>query len=470
MTQIKVFIGYSRTDNDYLQALKKHLTPLEKAKSINVWYDGDLSPGDEWDAKIKDNLATADLILLLISSDALASDYFHDTEMEKALQRHEQKEAIVIPIIVRPCLWDDTRIHKLQALPQDGKAIILWQHRDEAYDNIVRGIRVAIENLLKTREIKTQLATLKASILQLLEQNDLEQAQQILQKAHALKLLDPELDKLQTNWQRLEDKRLEQERLEQEHLEKEQQRQAHIAKLPQPIQQLLNDLVAVESGTFMMGSPNTEADRRDNEYQHRVTLSSFYMGKYQVTQAQWQAIMGSNPSYFKGDNLPVENVSWDDIQVFLEKLNTLYSLSPPLGGQGGGFFRLPTEAEWEYAARGGNKSQGYTYAGSNNLNEVAWYDDNSNNKTHPVGQKKPNELGIYDMTGNVWEWCRDWYADDYYSKSPSSNPENTTTATYRVLRGGSWINYAVYCRVAYRSNYTPSIRINDFGFRLVCIP
>ena len=239
--------------------------------------------------------------------------------------------------------------------------------------------------------------------------------------------------------------------------------------LPQPIQQLINNLVLVEGGTFMMGSPNTEADRSDDEYQHRVTLSSFYMGKYQVTQAQWQAVMGNNPSHFKGDNLPVESVSWDNIQVFLEKLNTLYS--PPLGGQGGGFFRLPTEAEWEYAARGGNKSQGYTYAGSNNLNEVAWYCDNSNSKTHPVGQKKPNELGIYDMSGNVWEWCQDWYNGDYYKNSPANNPTGPTSGTYRVLRGGSWNNYlAVYCRVAHRYYGTPSYRGFYYGFRLVCFP
>ena len=222
MPPIKVFIGYSRTDNEYLQALKKHLAPLEKAARIQVWYDGDLSPGDEWDAKIKHNLATADLILLLISSDALSSDYFHDKEMKKALKRDEQKEAVVIPIIVRPCLWDDTPIHQLQALPQDGKAIILWEHHDVAYDNIVRGIKAAIENLLETR--KPQLAILKASILHLLEQNKLEQAQQTLQKAHALNLPDPELDKLQTDHDKNEQERLKAEREEAEQLRQKKQK------------------------------------------------------------------------------------------------------------------------------------------------------------------------------------------------------------------------------------------------------
>ena len=224
-----------------------------------------------------------------------------------------------------------------------------------------------------------------------------------------------------------------------------------------------------------MGSPNTEADRSGDEYQHQVTLSSFYIGKYPVTQAQWQAIMGSNPSKFKGDNLPVESVSWDDIQVFLTKLNTLYS--PPSGGQGGGFFRLPTEAEWEYAARGGHKSSfnkggqgGFKYAGSNNIDEVAWYGNNSNNKTHPVGQKKPNELGIYDMSGNVWEWCQDWYDKDYYKNSPANNSTGPTSGTSRVLRGGGWSSIAVRCRVGYRIHFTPSNRNLNYGFRLVCIP
>ncbi len=215
----------------------------------------------------------------------------------------------------------------------------------------------------------------------------------------------------------------------------------------------------IKGGTFTMGSPDTEAGS-DEKPTHRVTLDDFYMGKYEVTQAQWQSVMGNNPSNFKGSNLPVENVSWDDIQVFLKKLKQ----------KTGKEYRLPTEAQWEYAARGGNKSKGYTYAGSNNLNEVAWYDDNSGSKTHAVGQKKPNELGIYDMSGNVWEWCRDWYADDYYSKSPSSNPENTTTATYRVLRGGSWNFNARSCRSAYRSRNTPSNRYNNNGFRLVFLP
>ena len=181
------------------------------------------------------------------------------------------------------------------------------------------------------------------------------------------------------------------------------------------------------------------------------------MGKYEVTQAQWKAVMGSNPSRFKGDNLPVENVSWDDVQAFIRKLNQLT----------GKRYRLPTEAEWEYAARGGNKSRGYKYAGGNNIDEVAWYDGNSGERTHPVGKKRPNELGLYDMSGNVWEWCSDWYDEDYYGNSPQNNPQGPASGSSRVFRGGSWLNYAILCRSASRYYSTPDSRYGLIGFRLV---
>ena len=162
------------------------------------------------------------------------------------------------------------------------------------------------------------------------------------------------------------------------------------------------NMVFVQGGSFQMGSNNGQSDEKPV---HSVTVSDFYIVKYEVTQKEWRDIMGSNPSKWKGDNLPVEKVSWDDVQTFIKKLNAKTGLN----------YRLPTEAEWEYAARGGNKSNGYKYSGSNDIGSVAWYASNSGSKTHSVGQKKPNELGIYDMTGNVWEWCNDWYGD--YSSS-----------------------------------------------------
>ena len=222
-------------------------------------------------------------------------------------------------------------------------------------------------------------------------------------------------------------------------------------------------MVFVEGGTFTMGG--TEEQGEDAEYRekntHSVTLSDYYIGKYEVTQTQWESIMGSNPSgnwNTNSNNNPVDNVSWDDIQEFITKLNA----------QTGKRFRLPTEAEWEYAARGGNQSKGYKYSGSNNVGDVAWYADNSGNKTHPVGQKSPNELGIYDMSGNVWEWCQDWYGD--YSSESQTNPTGPSSGFLRVLRGGSWFNGARNCRVSNRYDIGPDIRNNTYGFRLACSP
>lgn len=219
------------------------------------------------------------------------------------------------------------------------------------------------------------------------------------------------------------------------------------------------EMVWVSGGTFTMGATSEQgSDAFDSEKPaHSVTLSGYYIGKYEVTQAQWKAVMGNNPSYFKGDNLPVEQVSWNDVQEFIRKLNQ----------QTGKSYRLPTEAEWEYAARGGSNSRGYKYSGSNNIGSVAWYDGNSGNTTHAVGTKSPNELGIYDMSGNVYEWCQDWYGSSYYSNSPQRNPQGPASGSDRVCRGGSWIYSARGFRVSFRDYYSPVIRSYDLGFRLV---
>ena len=219
-------------------------------------------------------------------------------------------------------------------------------------------------------------------------------------------------------------------------------------------------MVYVEGGTFTMGAtPEQGSEAYDYEKPaHKVTLSSYYIGKFEVTQAQWRTIMGKNPSSFTGDNNPVERVSWNEAQEFCQKLSTLT----------GKKYRLPTEAEWEYAARGGNKSKGYKYSGSNTIGDVAWYTSNSGRKTHPVGQKQPNELGIYDMSGNLWEWCYDWKGS--YSSSPQTNPTGPTSGSTRVFRGGSWEYTAKICRVAYRDGNFPGIRGSYLGLRVVCEP
>ena len=217
------------------------------------------------------------------------------------------------------------------------------------------------------------------------------------------------------------------------------------------------DMVRVEAGTFTMGATPEMKDPFDNEKPtHQVTLTNdYYIGKYEVTQALWQAVMGNNPSGFKGDNLPVEKVSWDDCQEFISKLNKMT----------GKKFRLPTEAEWEYAARGGKKSRGYQYSGSNNFSDVVWYIENSGSKTHAVGTKQGNELGIYDMSGNVWEWCQDWYGS--YNSTSQVNPTGANSGSYRVLRGDCWDDAAKYCRSSYRGLNSPGHRSHCIGLRLV---
>ena len=216
-------------------------------------------------------------------------------------------------------------------------------------------------------------------------------------------------------------------------------------------------LVKVKGGVFTMGATSEQRDEADSDESpaHSVLLDNYCIGETVVTQGLWKAVMGSNPSKWEGDDLPVEGVSWNDAQEFVKRLNH----------ETGRTFRLPTEAEWEYAARGGSKSRGYKYSGSEDLDEVAWYKYNSGGKTHPVKGRRANELGLYDMSGNVWEWCHDWFG--VYSGDAQLNPQGPTSGSYRVLRGGSWGSIARYCRVSYRGYIAPLSRDGDVGFRLV---
>ena len=230
------------------------------------------------------------------------------------------------------------------------------------------------------------------------------------------------------------------------------------------------DFKLVEGGTFQMGSTSGESDEKPV---HSVTVTSFYMCDHEVTQKEYRDVMGTNPSYYKGDSRPVDQVTWFNAIEYCNALSRKEGLTPCYTQSGGTWtcnfnadgYRLPTEAEWEYAARGGNKSNGYTYSGSNSLGNVAWYYDNSGSSTHDVKTKSPNELGLYDMSGNVWEWCWDWYGS--YSSSSQTNPTGASSGSYRVRRGGGWDFDASYCRVANRRYLSPSNSFNNFGFRVV---
>jgi formylglycine-generating enzyme required for sulfatase activity len=232
------------------------------------------------------------------------------------------------------------------------------------------------------------------------------------------------------------------------------------------------DFVWIPEGCFQMGPTETEKQYLTQVYdeetykqylepelpQHEVCLDGFWMGKTEVTQAQWQQVMGSNPSRFEGDSRPVETVSWNDAQEFLKKLDTQAAQE---------IYRLPTEAEWEYAARAGTTTMFSFGDNVDALGDYAWQTDNSEYTTHAAGQLQPNNWGLYDMHGNVWEWCGDWYYDAYYAKSPLENPQGPESGESRVMRGGAWSQKPYACRSALRSALNPEYGIDDLGFRVV---
>lgn len=216
------------------------------------------------------------------------------------------------------------------------------------------------------------------------------------------------------------------------------------------------EMVYVEGGAFQMGSDDSDesAERIENP-KHEVSVSDFQIGKYEVDQRLWENIMGTNPSQIKGDSLPVTNVSWNDVQEFIKRLNKITKKK----------YRLPTEAEWEYAARGGNRSQGFIYVGSNNPDSVAWHFDNSGRMPHKIGTKQPNELGIFDMGGNIQEWVNDWYGA--YTDDPQTNPKGPKSSGIgKILRGGNFLILPEYGRPSYRSVSNPNFRSPFIGFRL----
>ncbi len=217
-------------------------------------------------------------------------------------------------------------------------------------------------------------------------------------------------------------------------------------------------LILIPAGKFTMGSPEAEKDRNDDEKQHEVTISqAFYMGIFEVTQAQYNALTGKNPSVFKDGSLPVETVSWEEAIAFCKKASE----------KTGRIVRLPTEAEWEYACRAGSTTRFSFGDDDNDLGTYAWYDRSSDKKTHPAGQKKPNGWGLYDMHGNVWEWCSDWYGP--YANPTETDPKGAATGEYRVARGGSWCFPAQTLRSAFRGFQRPDFCNYTGGFRVVCV-
>lgn len=403
----KIFIGYAREDKSYLKELKKRLKVFENNKLATVWSDEEIDFGSYWEEEIMNFLREADITLFLVSADALASDFLFGREILKAIERHNRNETIIIPIIIRACDWQLTPLGALQALPPNAEPIASYSDVDKAWNLVSLGILKMIQQLL------------------------------IKNNAENTNFTDREIKNNDSN--------------------KEEPVKAIIEEIAfqDPFE---HEMTFVQGGGFLMGFEGYS----NESPQHSVKVQDFYISKFPVTQKQWNVVMRNfleNPSLFKSDeNLPVDGVSWKMAQSFIKQLNELT----------GKFYRLPSEAEWEFAAKGGTFSKGFLYAGSDRLEEVGWFKKNSDGRTQSVGKKKPNELSIFDMSGNIWEWCEDYWHENYID-APVNGSARTSRSNnnHRVLRGGSWENTEVFCRITSRIGYSPVHDMNNVGFRLV---
>ena len=412
MDTVKIFVSYSHQNSDWVDENGKYnLIPWLKKQleqyNVVFWTDHVLKNhiGEAYKKKIKENIDNSDITLLMISQEFATSEFITNFELPWIKEAFEADKIRIIPLLITKLAKLGKKnvewLFELQTIPNDTKPLIEYCDNDINWSNIRIDILDAIDSKIETVRNEPQ------------EKKEREKKQQ-----------------------------------------EERDRIAHEQKLQQEelLQKLNVEMVFVEGGTFMMGCERGGDCWQAETPLHSVTLSSFSIGKYPITQKLWKAIMENNPSKFEGDSLPVENVSWGEVQDFISKLNA----------RTGKNYQLPTEAQWEYVARGGSKSKRYKYSGSNNVDNVAWYNDNSGGKTHPVGTKQSNELGIYDMNGNVWEWCHDWY--DNYAGNKQTNPTGPAIGSERVLRGGSWGSSAWHCRVSFRNHRTG--RCDNSGFRL----
>jgi len=447
---LKTFIIYARLDEAHKQQLVLHLRPLINSRLLSVWHDGNILPGEDWEKAIKQELQRSDLVLVLVSANSLNSHFIQTEELRTALDRLRDGLTRVVPIIVSPCVWKfDPALAGLQALPRyenhGPKPVTdrVWQSTDEAWSNAVEHIGEMVLELNAKRGAAA-------------EPQENKSADQLPQPAAAAADLAAEAQRAKEAAQKTK------EALALEAL-----------RANDPFHDLM---VPIKGGTFNMG--DTFGDGGPAELPvHPVTVPDFLLCKYPVTQAQWRRVMGTDPSRFKGDNLPVEQVSWDDVQDFLKKLNQRTGLK----------YRLPTEAEWEYAARavslptgegrGGAKvrfGNGKDIADPEEINfdgSAAYKQPYSKTgeyrkKTAPFGQFPPNALGLYDMSGNVWEWCEDLWHDDYLGAPDGGSAWVSGEGTSRVLRGGSWASYPRYCRAASRHDIGPTYRGDLIGFRV----
>jgi formylglycine-generating enzyme required for sulfatase activity len=453
---IEIFFSYARKDELLRDELARHLKPLQQEGIIKAWHDREIPPGTEWQNEIDRHLESAQIILLLISSDFLASDYCYGRELKRALERHESKEACVIPVILRSCDWQNTGFGKLQVLPTDGKAIKGWSDIDEAFTDVVRGLRRSITQLTP---VPVETSTSTPPNPQVITTPVQPDSEPLERNKPSLKPFPFETVRLNERGQIIERPLITVNRF--------------MEDLGEGVQLAM---IEIPAGKFLMGSPDSpdsEEDRFEQERpQHWVEIPRFYFGQSLITQGQWKASMeGKNPSYFKGDdNLPVQNVSWLDSIEFCQKLSAKTERT----------YRLPSEAEWEYACRAGSEKP-FAFGKTINL-EVVNYNGNHGKvpngnyleKTTPAGKFPANSFGLYDMHGNLWEWCLDeWvnnYSDAPVDGSARGDINSRDSDKIRVLRGGCNRHNGSHCRSASRFHLTATVSHSVAGLRVVAIP
>ncbi|MBZ0291392.1 MAG: SUMF1/EgtB/PvdO family nonheme iron enzyme [Anaerolineae bacterium] len=385
-----VFFSYAHEDEALRDKLEEHLSILKRRGIISTWHDRKIGAGREWAGAISEAMEAAQVILLLISPAFINSDYCYDIEMRRAIQRHEQGTATVIPIILRPVFWQDAPFGKLQALPKDAKPVTKWGNRDEAFETITSGIEKAVAAA-----------------------------------APGLPATPPDTT-------------------------------THAINIDSVLEKMV--FVSIPTGVFQMGSD----DGNENEKPaHRVEISQpFDMGAYVVTQSEWRGVMGTEPwsgqnNVRYGDLYPAVYVSWGDAQTFIAKLNAFDDKH---------YYRLPTEAEWEYAARAGTTTKFSFGDDEQKLNGYGWYIENAYNagleSPQEVGKRQPNPWGLHDMHGNVWEWVEDWYYGSYTVEESANKNE-------KVVRGGGYDFSADGARSAFRNHVSPIRPNHVIGFRVV---
>jgi formylglycine-generating enzyme required for sulfatase activity len=470
---IEVFFSYSRKDKELRDELDTHLALL-KRRGVTTWHDCQIVAGSEWEEEINRRIRTADIILLLISSDFIASNYCYEKELPDILKRHEAREAYVIPVLLRPVAgWKQSPFAKLQICPSGGLPVTQWQNRDAAFVDVVDSIEEAVNQLLEQRDRARQeqereeqeKLRQEAKVTQVKTSKRKEQSGLFSQgenQTHGNLTLQAtkrsqlpskkSLSKVPVQSSVHSLSNFEFEVISIDRVGREVNRTHRQAKYfwENLDNGLTLDMVAIPGGKFQMGS-----DARSSEVPiHQVTIPPFFMGKFAVTQAQYQAVVGHNSSRFRGENRPVEQVTWEEAIVFCQRLSE----------RTGRAYRLPSEAEWEYACRAGSAT--LFYFGEMITPQLVNY---NSDQTTDVGSFPPNLFGLYDMHGNISEWCQDhWHRDYVGSPADGSVWTSRRNNQFYVCRGGSWCDLVEGCRSAFRSKIRRDNRDQHIGFRVAC--